>query len=257
MLALGSSGCGLILDGAYLLSDGHTHEKVEQRKPTGESETSPERRIAYGGTRLRVECEMVTRGVDRVWTVDKDFEYQGGFYQAHWLPVLLEGAIGAGLAIGIGSQCQDPAQNLSCNLLYGTIPFGVDVAYSVARLLMIDRPKLVGKFTATPHTEPHPDPSNRAAVACDSETTVVANAPSAQAGQLRIAVDRGGWFTSQDQAALLSYTSTNHDTRISIFGGNAQRSVDLSRCEFYQAVNAASPNAIAVPLDCAPVPPGR
>src|SRR5581483_5844125 len=114
--------CGLLFDGAYLLSDKHTTKTEAQRRPTGERETQPELSLGYDGPRLRVTCEAVTRSVDRVWNVDKVYEYQGGFYQAHLTPVIIEGALGTGLGIGLGIKCADPSSNIPCSTLYGTLP---------------------------------------------------------------------------------------------------------------------------------------
>lgn len=255
-VALTSTGCGLLIDGAYLLSDGHSHESVVQRRATGQSETAPERRLVFEGPNLRVACEEVTRGVDRVWTVEKDFEYQGGWYQAHWLPVILEGAIGAALAIGLGVRCQDPTAELDCHLLYATIPFGVDVSYSLVRLLMIDPPKLVDKRATTPHTEHHSDPSNRAEIACEADTTVVASDRSAPSGPLHILVDAGGWVAPVDQQRLYAYVLAHLQARVSAFSGAQQRSADLGRCDFLRQRHAANPGSL-VPQDCLEPSPTR
>src|SRR5262249_6475221 len=90
LIGVALSGCGVLLDGAYLISGKQYHESVEQRRPTGEAETRPEVRFVFDGPRVGVACEAVTRGIDRVWSVDKTWERQGGLYRAHWLPVLLE-----------------------------------------------------------------------------------------------------------------------------------------------------------------------
>ena len=163
-LALTASSCGLFLDGVYLISGKTSTKDVEQRRPTGQEQTAPERRLTFDGPRVHVVCEDVTRGVDRVWNVHKTYENQGGWYQVHWLPIILEGAIGTGLAIGFGVKCGEGT--LSCDLLYATIPFAVDVAYSLIRLLTIHPPKLVDKQLTQPHTEAHLTPSATTTTAC-------------------------------------------------------------------------------------------
>ena len=252
-LALINSGCGLLIDGVYLLTDRHAHESVEQRRPTGQSEVSPERRLVFEGPNLRVACEDVTRGVDRVWTVEKDFENQGGWYQAHWLPVILEGTIGAALAIGLAVKCPDPASNLNCNLLYGTIPFGVDVSYSLVRLLTVEPRKLVDKRATLPHTEHHADPLSRAEISCPSDTVVVASAPGVSAGPLEIPIVGGGWIAPADEQRLYTYVFSNARTQVSTFSGAQQQSAELGRCEFLKARRAANPASI-IPADCQPQP---
>jgi hypothetical protein len=247
------SGCGLIIDGAYLLSDKHTTKDVEQRRPTGQEETKPELRLAFEGEHLRVACEDVTRGVDRVWNVHKDYEYQGGFYQAHWLPVLLEGVIGGALAIGLTISCHDPTSTVKCDLVYGTIPFGVDVAYSLVRLLMIDPPKLVDKRPSTPHTEPHPEASTSNTVACDPDTLIVASDPKVGDGGLQLRVDASGWLADSDRRRLLTWTAEHAGAQIALFSARTQRTPDLSRCDFFKSAHAANVT-IVIPGDCLPNP---
>jgi hypothetical protein len=216
--------CGLLFDGAYLLSDKHTTKTEEQRRPTGERETQPELSLGYDGPRLRVACEEVTHSVDRVWNVDKVYEYQGGFYQAHLVPVIIEGAVGAGLGIGLGIKCADPSSNLPCSTLYGTIPLGVDFAYSLIRLLTIDPPKLVDKRTTAAYVEKRGTVLQRTSVACPADAVVMA-------GQAREGVDPAGYLTAPAQqrieAAMLDvYAMAAAATR-------DQRSRDLNRCDFF------------------------
>jgi hypothetical protein len=249
-----SAGCGLIIDGAYLLSDRKMTRRVEQRRPTGQSELSQERRLAFEEGRLRVACEDVARSVDRVWTVEKIYEYQGGIYQAHWLPVLLEGAIGGGLAIGIGAKCRDPAAGISCNLLYGTIPFGVDVAWSLARLLTIDPPKLVDKRPTAPHTDSHGAAQSRAAIACETQTSVVASDPSVTTGPFRVLVDLDGEIAPEAAERLIAFMRNHPASQVALFSGSTQVSIDLSRCDFFRSLDAESSGRGLLPEGCARAP---
>ena len=247
VLVLTASSCGLLIDGAYLLSGNKSYKDVEQRRPTGQEQTAPERRLTFDGPRVHVVCEDVTRGVDRVWNVHKTYENQGGWYQAHLLPIILEGAIGTGLAIGFGVKCGEGA--LSCDLLYATIPFAVDVAYSVIRLLMIRPPKLVDKQLTEPHTDAHPTPSASATTACEPDAEIIANA-SVSGGPLRIHVDASGWISPEDQARLMVFVSGYRDAQIMVWAGGRQVVPDLGRCTFFHEQSAADPRHPPVPGDC-------
>jgi hypothetical protein len=242
MLALSASSCGLLLDGAYLLSGKTMTKDVEQRRPTGEVQRAPERRIEVLSGHTHVACEDVTRGVDRVWSVHKTYEYRGGWYQVHWLPIILEGIIGAGLGIGFGVKCGDPTSGVSCTALYATIPFAVDVAYSIVRLLMIDPPKLVDKSLTEPHTDLHPTPNERLTTACEPDTEVIATA-SVSGGPLRVRVDASGWLAPQDEQQLRAFLVGYRDAQVSVWANGRQLSPEVSRCAFFRLGGG-------VPADC-------
>ncbi|MDP3154420.1 MAG: hypothetical protein Q8N23_17215 [Archangium sp.] len=247
VLALSASSCGLLLDGAYLISGKNSYKDVEQRRPTGQQQTAPERRLTFEGPRVRVVCEDVTRGVDRVWSVHKTYEHQGGWYQVHWLPVLLEGIIGGGLAIGFGVKCGDGSGD--CNLMYATIPFAVDVAYSLIRLLTIRPPKLVDKSLTQPHTDAHPTPSAKNTTACEPDMEIVATA-STSGGPLRLRVDASGWISDQDQAQLMGFVMGYRDAQVRVFGNGKQQVPDLNRCTFFRERQSLDPSRPPVPADC-------
>jgi hypothetical protein len=247
LLALTASSCGLFIDGVYLISGKTSYKDVEQRRPTGQEQTAPERRLTFDGPRLHVVCEDVTRGVDRVWSVHKTYENQGGWYQAHWLPIILEGAIGTGLGIGFGVKCGEGT--LSCDLLYATIPFAVEVAYSVIRLLTIHPPKLVDKQLTEPHTAAHLTPSATTTTACEPDAEIIANA-SVSGGPLRIRVDASGWISAEDQARLTAFVIGYRDAQIMVYAGGRQVVPDLGRCGFFHEQSAADPRHPPVPSDC-------
>lgn len=249
LVAIAGSSCGLLIDGAYLISGKNSYKDVEQRRPTGQVQTGPERRLTIDGSRVRVACEDVTRGVDRVWSVHKTYEHQGGWYQAHWLPVLLEGIIGGGLAIGLGSRCADPTSGVDCNLLYGTIPFAVDVTWSLLRLLMIRPPKLVDKKLTQPRTDVHPTPTAKTTIACEPDTELVANA-STSGGPLRIRVDPGGWISEAEHAQLMNFMFGYKDAQLAVFGGGKQQAPDLGRCAFFRQRQELDPARPPVPGEC-------
>ena len=239
----------MLIDCAYLLSGKTSYKDVEQRRPTGQVQSAPERRLAFDGPRVHVVCEEVTRGIDRVWSVHKTYEAQGGWYQAHWLPVLLEGIIGGGLAIGLGVRCNDPTSGVSCTTLYATIPFAVDVTYSLIRLLTIRPAKLVDKTLTEPRTDSHPTPAARSTIACEADTELVANA-SYSGGPLRLRVDMSGFISDQDLAALMIFMQNYRDAQLAVFGGGQQQGADVSRCGFFRERNLADPAHALVLKEC-------
>ncbi|MBL8949735.1 MAG: hypothetical protein JNK82_03100 [Myxococcaceae bacterium] len=248
LLALTTSSCGLLIDGAYLLTDKQYTKSVEQRRPSGERETKPEVRLAFEGSRMRVACEDVTRGIDRVWLVDKTYEYQGGFHRAHWLPIILEGAIGAGLAIGLGLKCGDPASRIDCNLLYATIPFGVDVGYSVIRLFTTEPAKLVNKQISTRSAQPSAEPMARTAAWCPPEVEVVVQSTN---DPLRVPVAPNGELSLELQQRIISSAVKNRDTRVLVVAPEGQRGETLSRCELLRSFTPLPQGA----HDCLPQKP--
>lgn len=241
-LLLPLSSCGLLLDGAYLIGNKHTTKTEEQRRPTGEQQVAPELKLAYDGPRLKVACESVTHSVDRVWSVEKVYEYQGGLYQAHWAPVIIGGVIGSALAIGFGIKCADPTSDFSCNALYATIPFGVDVAYSIVRLLTIDPPKLVDKHISDNHVDTNGTVMRRETVACPGDTTI-----AVLTGKARESVDASGELAPGAQQRL-ELAMGDPQATVAVFGGG-QRSPDVNHCEFY-GLRPESIRGAYVPPEC-------
>lgn len=229
LAAMSFSGCGFLIDGAYLLSGKQHTKTTEQRRPTGESETRPEVRFVFEGPRVRVACENVTRGIDRVWTVDKTYEYQGGYHRAHLLPVILDGVIGGILGVAIAVKCNEPGSNLSCNLLYGTIPFGVDFTYSFIRLFTTEPAKLVNKQYGTPRAEPHDEPIGRAFAACPAEARVQV---SSTRDTFELEVPPNGELTLEQQQRIVTAVAQSPNARVIAAAPAGQRGETLQRCEF-------------------------
>jgi hypothetical protein len=247
LFAVTSSSCGLFLDGIYLISGNKMTKDVEQRRPTGQEQTSPERRLMSASGHVHVACEEVTRGVDRVWSVHKTYEHQGGWYQVHFLPIFLEGIIGGALGIGFGVSCGNGTGD--CNVLYATIPFAVDIAYSIVRLLTIDKPKLVDKALTTPHTDMHPTPSHTLITSCDPDLELIAQA-STSGGPFRVPVDANGWLAPQDEFRLREFMQGYRDANVALWAGGRQLAPDQARCAFF----VQNP---PVPPDCQPQTPSR
>jgi hypothetical protein len=240
--ALALSGCGLIIDGAYLLSSGKDTKSAEQRRPTGQVEkafehevtlTPPTRYGAPGGVQLR--CQNVEHGIDRVWNVQKTYENQGGWHLVHWAPIIIEGIIGGALAIGISVTCSRGESD--CNLLYGTIPFGVDVLYSAIRLATIDPPKLVDKQRTDVRTETRKDAVTQTTVACEPDARIAVGRSAVDPVALQVRVDPSGMVTPFDVQRVVQALATQPDARLWWLSGTAgPGETALSRCEALQAL---------------------
>ena len=78
--SLGTGGCGLLLDGAYLVSNKRFDESVSERKPTGEVHTAVEYEAAVSADgQVHLRCEERERSVERATSVQKTFERRGSF----------------------------------------------------------------------------------------------------------------------------------------------------------------------------------
>lgn len=248
-VALTTTSCGLAIDGAYLMSNKTTTKDEEQRRPTGETQTKPERRLRYDQERVGVVCEDVTFGVDRVWNVQKTYEYRGGWPGVHLLPVVIEGLIGGGLAVALGAKCKDPTSNISCDLLYATIPFAVDVTYSLIRALTIAPPKLINKTRGEVNTDLQPNPLTTIVTACEPDTELVATAASSE--PLKLHVESDGWIADEDQIKLQSFLLKNPNALVAVYGRGKQLMPERTRCMFFAEQNAGNPRR-SIPADCSP-----
>lgn len=190
------SGCGLVIDGAYLLSGDRYTVSEKQTRRTEYAETKFEHQVRAESGQLWLACEDIERGVDRVWTVKKEYERRGGFYQAHWLPVIL-GSVAGGISTAVvGVKCAEG--ELDCNLLWATVPVWSDVLYSAVRLAMIQPPKLVGKERGEPSSEPSETPNWRRTVACEPDAAIVIGRGGADPMAQRFRVDAWGAIALAD-----------------------------------------------------------
>ncbi len=239
--AFALSGCGLIIDGAYLLSGGKDTRTAEQRRPTGQVEKAFEHELAvtpatpYAGPGVQLRCQNVEHGIDRVWSVQKTYENQGGWHLVHWAPIILEGLIGGALAIGVSVTCSRGESD--CNLLYGTIPFGVDVLYSAIRLATIDPPKLVDKQRTNVHTETRKDAITQTTVACEPDARIAVGRSAVDPVALQVRVDASGMVTPLDVQRLVQALATQPDARLWwLTGTSGPGEAALSRCDALQTL---------------------
>ena len=239
LLVSSLSGCGLLIDGAYLLSSKRytKDEKISRRTELAQVVFEHEVRATQG--QLWLACEDVERGVDRVWTVHKEYEHQGGFHQAHWLPVILDTVIAGGLSIAFGVKCAETGE--TCGALWGTVPLWVDDAYSVVRLLTIDPPKLVGKTRGEPSSEPSPTPTWRRTVACEPDATLIIGRNAADPLASFFRVDAWGAISEQDRPRLLTALQRSDAQLLWSAGGRPPEPATISRCEALAGLGAPCP----------------
>lgn len=174
--ALGTTGCGGILDVAYLISDKRTTETVQERTPTGQVHGGVEYEGAAGaGGVVQITCEERERRVERSSSVEKVYRYRGGFSSSPYIgTAVLSGLTAAAVAGVIAVICLNDDtstrdEKVSClpNMLFAT-PFAIDSVYSSIRAATAKTPKLVEKHVAQPVLAFSETPSRTAPATCES-----------------------------------------------------------------------------------------
>jgi hypothetical protein len=224
VLAFSLSGCGLLIDGVYLISGKRFSKDEEQRKRTELAQLQFEHEVRAEQGQLWLACEDIERGVDRVWTVHKKYEHQGGYYQAHFLPLILDTIIGGALTIGFGIKCGETNAPETCNALWGTVPLWSDAVYSAIRLLMIDPPKLVNKTRSQAGPAPSETPNWRRTVSCEPDAMIVV-------GVEYFRVDAWGAMSELDRPRLMNALQQPNATLAWVAGSQPPQPAKLSRCE--------------------------
>jgi hypothetical protein len=282
--SLGMCGCGLLLDGAYLISNKHYDETVQERKPTGRVRTAVEYEasVSVDGS-VHLTCEERERRIERASSVQKTFERRGGFDS----PVYVGTAVLSGLAAGaisgvIAAIClqkpQDPkAEQLSClNMLYGA-PFAFDVGWSAIRAATAKPAKLVEKHSTEAILALSEKPVRTAALRCDSVRVVLGQAvdhfdPSEadilngmtdrqarlQDGAVAVAVAPDGTITPKAQPGVLR--AWLDDGALDLWVVDAEdrpHSLHVPRCEVLRpAAGVLAPDAqFKLQQACPPPPP--
>lgn len=241
LLATSLSGCGLLIDGAYLLSSKRytKDEKVTRRTELAQVVFEHEVRAAQG--QVWLACEDVERGVDRVWTVQKEYEHQGGFHQAHWLPVILDTVIAGGLSIAFGLKCANERE--LCTALWATTPLWADDLYSVVRLLTIDPPKLVNKTRGEPTSEPSQTPNWRRTVACEPDATIIVGRNAADPLATWFRVDAWGALPEPERQRLVVALQRPDAVLMWSAGGRPPEPAKLTRCDALAGLGVPCPRS--------------
>jgi hypothetical protein len=243
-LLAGLSGCGLVFDGAYLLSSKrYTSEEIERQR-TSASQVVFEHEVRAERGQVWLACEDVERTIERTWTVQRTWEYQGGFYRAHLLPLIVEGIVATAMTAAFGYQCSQGRDPARCTELWWTVPLWSDALYSGIRLLTIDPPKLVDKTRSEGASEPSATPTARRTVACEPDARLVVSTRGPLDPLPAIfRVDAWGAMDPMDRPRLLQALRQGNAELSWAAGGNQPTSAKLSRCEALAALGepCASP----------------
>ncbi|MDP3236068.1 MAG: hypothetical protein Q8S33_01485 [Myxococcales bacterium] len=236
-----SSSCGLLIDGAYLLGGNTYATEDKQTKRTESTQAGVETTVRAEQGQVWLACEEMERGIDRVWTVKKTYEYQGGIYQAHWLPILLEGLIATGVTIGVGIRCNEPGSGISCTPLWATVPLWADVAYSAVRLLTIDPPVLVNKERRNSGSEPSAVPNWRRTIACDVDAKLIVARSPEDPTAAWFRVDAWGRLDPADAERLRVALQQPNARLFTVGGGRPATPAALTRCQVLATLGRPCP----------------
>ncbi len=158
---LGStSSCGLMVDGGYQLSNKQFSERTEESEPTSQQIQREEYEIVVQpNASVRLACFNRTRKVERRWSVDKSFEYRGGYDKTTYQGAgALDGVVSAVIAGSMLGFCLQEDSDISCKNLLWAAPHAISMVYSFVRAATVGKPVLVDKsrsrdsmrFAATP-----------------------------------------------------------------------------------------------------------
>ncbi len=157
---LSTSGCGLMVDGGYKLSSKKFSESVVESEPTSQQIQREEYEIVVQpNSSMRLACFTRTRRVERSWSVDKSFEYRGGYDKATYQGAGgLDGVVSAVIVGSMLGFCLPEDSDISCKNLLWAAPHAISMVYSFVRAATVKKPVLVDKsrsgdsmrFAATP-----------------------------------------------------------------------------------------------------------
>ena len=139
-------GCGLLFDGLHAISPRayDTRETIREPVPgpAGEGEPDP----ACGGAR---------RPLVRSYELTRHYERQNGWDHSYYgASIAGDTVFAAAFAGTLYATCtlrHDPMEGempritIPCTSLFSIVPLGVDLIYSIARLVTVRPPRLVGK----------------------------------------------------------------------------------------------------------------
>jgi len=141
------SGCGLVVDGAYLLGNGRSTSSSEQSSPIPQTIDRVEYEAvprADGTTQLA--CVARTRQLQRTWWVTKTYRLQGSFdknaYTGTTMLDVIFGAVTAGTLLAV---CAKDDSDTSCWHMMWASPFALDIGYSLIRRARAKPPVLIDK----------------------------------------------------------------------------------------------------------------
>lgn len=247
---LGASGCGVLIDGIYVLGDGRYSSHTEEHAPTGQRRIAIEHLASPGPDgRLVLACARRTRPIERTWTVSREFRRRGGFdsgtyYGAAAVTTLIGGLI----AVGTGAACRAEDSELSCwNMLYAA-PFALDLGYSLIRGATARSAVLIDKqtggedlrFGAPEVDQAEPcDPALRVVLGAatgPSDAALLAGGGDGQVramadGALELPLDPGGAFDLGGTAgAVVAWAGSPWLGLWAIDGAGVPQPIEVDRC---------------------------
>lgn len=242
-VATALSGCGLMLDGVYLISNKRFTKEERQSLPTEHAQPAFEHTVRAEQGQVWLACEDTVRPVERVWTLRKEYEHVGGFHQAHWLPLVLETIVGGALGIGFGMACAETGAQAQCLPLVAVAPLALDAIYSAVRLATVGPPKLVHKERVGAHAEPGPTPTWRQTVACEPDAVIMVGRSAADPLAAWFRVDAWGALTAEEERRLVEALLREGNQLFWAAGGRAPTAARLGRCEALKGLGRACPEA--------------
>lgn len=280
--ALGTSGCGLLLDSAYLISNKHYDETVQERKPTGRTRTAVEydAAVSVDGS-VHLACAERERRIERASSVQKTFERRGGFDSPVYIGTAVLSGVAAGVVSGvIAAIClqkpEDPkAEQPSClNMLYAA-PFAFDVGWSAIRAATAKPAKLVEKRSTEAVLALSEKPVRTAPLRCDSARVVLGQAvdhfdPSEadilngvtdrqarlQDGAIAVAVAPDGTITPKAQPDMLRAWLNDGGLGLWVVDAEGKpHSLRVDRCEVLRPAAPALASDAQIKLSQACPPP--
>ncbi len=244
-LATTLSGCGVMLDGVYLISDKRFTKEERQAQPTEHTQAAFEHTVRAEQGQVWLACEDTERVIERAWMVRKEYEHVGGMHQAHWLPLILDTIIGGALGIGFGIECAKTGASPQCLPLIAVAPLAVDAIYSAVRLAMIEPPKLVHKERQALPAAPSATPTRRQTVACEPDAVILVGRSAADPLAAWFRVDAWGAMAAEDRPRLLAALQQPQAQLFWAAGGRAPATAAVSRCEALAALGGRCPQSTA------------
>lgn len=228
--ASASTGCGLLSEGMWRISDRHHQRDTSESEPVGLTETSEEHRIVADENGVGVVCEQVTRGVERQWSVKKTFRERS--IPRSWLyPALIGEVVYGSIASGvIYDKCKDG--EWSCNNLVFISPVVLDLAFIAYRYATRKRPKLVHKRYHDVRLGDEQWARARTPIICPPDVRIVAAASPYAGTGLYLHVGPGGRLSDHELSRLRQYLSQNLAARTFAVGPWATR--EGSVCSYTQ-----------------------
>lgn len=237
-LAATLSGCGLFLDGVYLISSKRFTKDTAESRATDFKQLAFEHTVRAEQGQVWLACEDTERTVERVWTVRKTYEHVNGLHLVHVLPVVLDSIIGTALGVGFGVSC---TQTGNCAPLASVAPFAADLAYSVVRLATIEPPKLVGKERLPAESRPSETPTWRKTVACEPDAVLLVGRSEADPLGAWFRVDAWGALDAREQPRLITALLQDGAQLFWAAGGKPPTRAAIDRCQALQALGRQCP----------------